>query len=75
MVSFFAGGLPIPAFMFALIVGGQLGQGICLFLADCYYPAVILLASISVLVGLPALYMKKNYGFTVDGLNKSERNG
>ena len=73
--SFFAGGLPVVGFVFALVVGGELGQGICIFLAGYYYPVAIVLASISVLVGLLALYIKKDYGFSVDELNKSEGNG
>lgn len=65
MISFFAGVLPVVAFGVALIVGGKLGQSISLFFVDYYYPIVIVLSSISILIGLLALYIRKNYGFSV----------
>lgn len=71
MISFFAGGLPIIPFMIALILGGNIGSKISVFLIKDYYPCVIILASIAVLIGLVALYINKNFGFSVKELTKS----
>jgi hypothetical protein len=71
MVSFWAGGLPIIPFIIALIIGGSIGENISIFLIKNYYPWVIVLASVAVLIGLVALYINKNFGFSVKDLTKS----
>ncbi len=71
MISFFAGGLPIIPFIITLILGGNIGSKISVFLIKDYYPCVIILASIAVLIGLVALYINKNFGFSVKELKKS----
>ncbi len=71
MVSFWAGGLPIIPFIIALIIGGSIGENISIFLIKNYYPWFIVLASVAVLIGLVALYINKNFGFSVKDLTKS----
>lgn len=59
LLSFVGGILPIIPFVIAVIVGGATGEKISLFLYHQFYPWVIAGASISVLIGLVALYIEK----------------
>lgn len=65
MISFFAGGLPLIPFIIAIIIGGKTGESIALFLQKQYYPVVIVLGSVAILVGLVAMYMGKIEGLSV----------
>ena len=64
-VSFFAGVLPLIPFIIAIIIGGDAGEAISVFLHKQYYPWVIALASVAVLVGLVAMYIGKCQGLSV----------
>ena len=59
LVSFFAGLLPLIPFVVAIIIGGSTGEAISLFLYNQYYPWVIAAASVAVLIGWIASYLKK----------------
>ena len=61
-VSFFAGFLPLIPFIFAIIIGGEWGEAISLFLYKQYYPWVIVLGSLAIIVGVLATYMGKSNG-------------
>lgn len=65
--SFFAGLLPLVPFIVAIIIGGTAGEAISLFLYEQYYPWVIAAASVSVVIGLIAMYAGKKKGLTVEG--------
>ena len=69
-ISFFAGFLPIIPFIIAVIIGGSTGEAIALFLYNEYYKWVILGASVSVLVGLVAMYVGKEEGLSVKSVGK-----
>jgi len=69
-ISFFAGILPIIPFIIAVIIGGSTGEAIALFLYNEYYKWVILGASVSVLVGLVAMYVGKEEGLSVKSVGK-----
>lgn len=58
-VSFFGGILPLLPFLVALCMGGSTGEAIALFISEEYYPWVIALGSVAVLVGLINVYVKK----------------
>lgn len=63
LISFFAGLLPVVPLIGAIVIGGSTGEAICLFVYKQYYPWVIALAAVSVLLGLAAMYVgKKNSG-------------
>ena len=64
-VSFFAGGLPLIGFVVALIVGGETGANISTFLYKQYYPWVIILGSVAIVVGLIAMYVGKLEGLSI----------
>ncbi len=63
--SFFAGFLPLIPFIIAIIIGGQTGSNISSFLYKEYYPWVIIVGSIAILVGLIAMYVGKIQGLSV----------
>lgn len=58
--SFFAGLIPVIPFVIAIMIGGTTGEAIALFLYKQYYPWVIAVASVAVLVGLLATYVDKS---------------
>lgn len=60
IVSFFAGFLPLIPFIVAIIVGGEVAEDICLFLYNDYYPWIIALASVAVIIGLISMYVSKH---------------
>ncbi len=68
-ISFFAGFLPLIPFIFAIIVGGKLGESISLFLYKQYYPWVIILGSVAIVVGLIAMYIGKLDGLSVKNID------
>ena len=60
MISFFGGLLPLIPFIAAIIIGGGAdgtGQTLAVFLYKQYYPWVIAMASVAVLIGLIAMYI------------------
>lgn len=56
--AFFGGVLPLIPFILAIIIGGSTGEALAQFLYKQYYPWVIALASIAVIIGLIAMYVK-----------------
>ena len=59
MTSFFAGLLPIIPFIIAIIIGGETGEAISIFLYKQYYPWVIAGATSSIAIGWIASYIEK----------------
>ena len=72
-VSFFAGGLPLIPFLIAIIVGGTFGETVSVFLYNQYYPWVIILGSLAVVVGLIAMYLGKLEGLSVKSVTADDR--
>ena len=72
-VSFFAGGLPIIPFVLALIIGGTWGEKISVFLYNQYYPWVIVLGSLAIVVGLIAMYLGKLEGLSVKSVTADDK--
>lgn len=71
-VSFFGGLIPLIPFVFAIIVGGELGETIAVFLHKQYYPWVIMIGSIAIVVGLIAMYVGKLEGLSVKKISTDE---
>ncbi len=66
-ISFFAGLVPLIPFTVAIIIGGGeggTGEAISTWLYKQYYPWVIALASIAILIGLVAMYVGKKEAFS-----------
>lgn len=72
VVSFFAGFVPVIPFIIALFVGGDIGAGIYSFFFKKYYPIVIALGSISVVIGLIAMYVNKKDDMSLKSMSKKE---
>lgn len=72
-VSFFAGGLPLIPFTLALIIGGAWGEKISVFLYKQYYPWVIVVGSLAIVVGLIAMYLGKLEGLSVKSVTADEK--
>ncbi len=68
-VSFFAGILPVLPFLFALIVGGPTAEAVTVFFYKQYYPWVIVIGCLAILVGLAAMYAGKLEGLSVKKIN------
>lgn len=64
-VSFFGGFLPLIPFLIAMIVGGKTGEAIAVFLHKQYYPWVIIIGSVAIVIGLIAMYVAKMEGLSV----------
>ena len=66
-VAFFGGVVPLVPFLVAMIIGGGeggTGETIAVWLYKQYYPWVIALASIAVVIGLIAMYVGKQEGLS-----------
>lgn len=67
--SFFAGFLPLIPFVIAIIIGGEAGETIAVFLSKQYYPWVIIAGSIALVVGLIAMYVGKLEALSVKNVS------
>lgn len=56
-VSLFGGGLSFFAYLIALIVGGDIAQNICYFVYKMFYPVLVYISSVSVVIGLLKMYL------------------
>ena len=72
-VSFFGGFLPLIPFVIAIIIGGETGEAIALFLYKQYYPWVILIGSVAVIIGVIAMYVGKLEGLSVKSVGKKKK--
>jgi hypothetical protein len=70
--SFFAGVLPLIPFIVAIIVGGEFGETVSVFLYKQYYPWVIVLGSLAIVVGLVAMYIGKLEALSVKKTSADE---
>ena len=70
--SFFAGFIPVIPFIIALIIGGEVGAAIYSFFFQKYFPLVIAIGSISIVVGLVAMYIGKNEDLSLKSMKKSK---
>lgn len=70
--AFFGGVLPLIPFMIALIIGGATGEAIATFLYNDFYPWVIALASVAVVIGLIAMYVGKQSALSTKSFKKSK---
>lgn len=56
-VSFFGGIVPLIPYIAALIIGGTTGEAIAVFLYKQFYPWIIAIGSLAVVVGLVHSYI------------------
>ena len=72
-VAFFGGFVPLIPFIIAIIIGGSTGEAISVFLYKQYYPWVIALASLAIVIGLIAMYVGKLEGLSVKKISTEEK--
>lgn len=72
LIAFFGGFIPLIPFIAAIIIGGETGEAVSVFFYKQYYPWVIALASIAVIVGLIAMYIGKQEGLSVKKINTDD---
>ena len=70
-ISFFGGFLPLIPFIFAVVVGGELGEKISVFFYKQYYPIIICIGSIAIIIGLIAMYIGKFESLSVKKISNS----
>lgn len=73
-ISFFAGFVPVIPFIIALIAGGKTGSAIYNFFFNQYFPWVIALGSISIIIGLIGMYICKIDDLSLKSMKKKEDN-
>ena len=71
--SFFAGILPVIPFIVAVVIGGQKGEMLALFLGKQVYPWIIAMASIAVIIGLVAMYIGKKDEASVKKIQQANK--
>ena len=71
-VAFFGGVLPLIPFLLAIAIGGSAGEAISQFLYKQYYPWIIALASIAVIIGLIAMYVGKQEALSAKSFRKKK---
>lgn len=71
-VAFFGGVIPLIPYIAAIIIGGTTGEAIALFLYKQYYPWVIALASVAVVIGLIAMYVGGHSALSTKSFKKSK---
>ncbi len=72
MIAFFAGFVPVIPFVIALIIGGQTGEAISLFMYKQVYPVAFVVASFAIVVGLIAMYIRGEKSLSVESYGKKE---
>ena len=72
-ISFFGGLLPLIPFLFAIVVGGELGESLTIFFHKQYYPWVIMIGSVAIVFGLIAMYVGKLEGLSVKSVSADSK--
>lgn len=70
MICLFAGGLTFFAYVVALIVGGDTATQICDFVSKTFFPLVIKVSNILILIGLVSMYLKGEIALTANTKKK-----
>ena len=72
-ISFFGGLLPLIPFLFAIVVGGELGESLTIFFHKKYYPWIIMIGSVAIVIGLIAMYVGKLEGLSVKSVSADNK--
>lgn len=74
-ISLFAGGLTFLGFIAALIIGGETATAICTFISGKIIPVIIYISTISVVLGILAMYLKGEVALTSNKKKSSKHEG
>lgn len=72
VIAFFAGFLPVIPFIVAIVIGGAAGESISLFMYNKIYPVAFIMASVAVVTGLAAMYIRGEKGLSVESYSTKE---
>jgi hypothetical protein len=70
MITLFVGGLTFFGYLAALIVGGDIATAICVFIYKKIIPVMIYVSTVTVLLGLLAMYLAGEKSLTPSKRNK-----
>lgn len=70
--AFFTGFIPVIPFIVAIVVGGTIGENIVLYMYEKVYPVAFVAASVSVITGLIAMYIRGKKSMSVESYGKEE---
>ena len=73
-IAFWGGLLPLIPFIVAICIGGTTGENIAQFLYKQYYPWVIALASIAVVIGLIGMYIGGKEALSTKSFGSKKKN-
>ena len=73
-ISFFGGFIPVIPFIIAIIVGGEFGENLSIFLYSKFYPVIIVIGSIAIIIGLVAMYVGKIESLSVKKISSDDNN-
>ena len=71
-ISFFGGFIPVIPFIIAIIVGGEFGENLSIFLYSKFYPVIIVIGSIAIIIGLVAMYVGKIESLSVKKISSDD---
>ena len=69
LISLFAGGLTFFGYVAALIIGGESATLICVFIQKTFFPIIIRISTVMVLLGILIMYLSGEVALT-SGKNK-----
>ena len=69
-ICVFAGGLTFFGYLVALCVGGNMAQGICDFIYKSFFPVIIKVSTILVILGLVVMYLNGEMALTASADKK-----
>ena len=70
MITLFVGGFTFFGYITALIIGGSTAAAICGFMFDKLMPVIIYITSVTVLLGLIAMYLGGEMALTSESKKK-----
>lgn len=71
-IAFWGGIIPLVPYIVAIIIGGKTAETISVFLYKQYYPWVIALASVAVIIGLIGMYIGGVEAFSTKSFAKKK---
>lgn len=73
MICLLFSGCTFFGYLFALIVGGELAATICTFIYKQYFPVIIYVSSLLVLLGLVKMYLSGETALTISAKREKAR--
>ena len=75
LIAVFGGGLAFFGFLAAVIIGGETATAICVFLQKSFFPVLIYLSVVMVLLGLAVMYLNGEVALTPEKKHRHKHEG